>query len=117
MNLTKYLTVIIILAGIGIIVVAFIGSMPQLQITASLVGIGFICLGILLIKREQDRKRNEDKLDKIINKLDEIKQELEKKEESKGTGVAIADVIGAGMKYYAEHMSKSEKEEKKKPTG
>ena len=111
-NLIKIISVIIILVGIGIIVAAFTGSMPQLQIAVVLVGVGFICLGILLIKREQDRKRQEEKLEQIITKLEELKQEIEKKEESKGSGVAIADIISSGMKYYSEYMKKPEKEEK-----
>jgi hypothetical protein len=112
MNITKYLAIIIILVGIGIIVAAYVGSMPQLQVAVTLAGIGFICLGIIQWQRERDRKQNEIKHEQIMAKLDEIKQELEKKEEPKGTGVAIADVIGAGLKYYSEHMKKSEEEDK-----
>ncbi len=114
MNSIKWIAVIIILVGIGIIVSAFVGSMPQLQIAIVLVGLGFICLGLLQIKRDNDRKREQEKHEQIMAKLDEIKQELEKKEESKGTGVAIADVISSGLKYYSEYMKKPDKEEEDK---
>ena len=43
-------------------------------------------------------------------KLEELKQELEKKEASKGSGVVIADVLNAGIKYYAENLQKKEEQ-------
>jgi flagellar biosynthesis component FlhA len=113
MNITKYLAIVIILAGIGIIVAAYVGSMPELQIAVTLVGLGFICLGLIQWKRERDKKQSEIKHQEIMAKLDEIKQELEKKGEPRGTGVAIADVISSGLKYYSEYMTKPDKEEKK----
>ncbi len=46
-----------------------------------------------------------------MTKLDEIQQELKKEDQSKGTGVAIADVISSGLKYYSEYITKQKKEE------
>ena len=112
MNLIKSIAIVIILVGLGIIVAAFIGSMLQLQIAAALVGTGFICLGLMQFKQDNDRKRDEEKFNQIMAKLDEIQQELEKEEEPKNKGVAIADIISSGLKYYSEYMTKPKKEEK-----
>ncbi len=99
------------LIGLGMVVLAFMNSPIQLQIALGLIGLGFITLGLMQVKRGQDRKINEERFDIIVTKLDEIQQELKKEDQSKGTGVAIADVISSGLKYYAEYMTKSNKEE------
>lgn len=38
-------------------------------------------------------------------------------EKEKDKGVIIADVLNSGLKYYAEHLSKSKKEEDKETQG
>ena len=93
------------------VVIAFINSPIQLQIALGLIGLGFITLGLVQVKRGQDRKNNEGKLDIIVTKLDEIQQELKKEEQPKGTGVVIADVLSSGLKYYSEYITKQKKEE------
>ena len=111
MNYTKSIAIVIILAGIGIIVTAVTSSTPQLQIAGALAGVGFICLGLLQLIRKQDRKRNEQRFEQIMAKLEQIQQELQKEDRPKGGGVAIADVIASGLKYYSEYMAKPKKEE------
>jgi len=66
-------------------------------------------LGLVQIKRAQSVKAEEERFNKIIAKLDEIQQELKKEDQPKGTGVAIADVISSGLKYYSEYMTKQKK--------
>ncbi len=100
---------VMIVIGLGIIILAFMNSPIQLQITLGLIGLGFITLGLVQAKRGQDRKKSEERFDIIVTKLDEIQQELKK--EDKGTGVAIADVLTFGLKYYADQITKSKKEE------
>ena len=115
MRFLKYITgsscwitsVIIILIGIGIIILAFMNSPLQLQIALGFIGLGFISLGLAQVKRGQDEK----KLDQIIAKLDEMQQELKKEKQPERTGIAIADVITSSLKYYTEHMNKQKKEE------
>jgi len=102
---------VMIVIGLGIIILAFMNSPIQLQIALGLIGLGFITLGLVQVKRGQDRKKNEERIDIIVTKLDEIQQELKKEEQPKGTGIAIADVITSGLKYYAEQMNKQNKEE------
>lgn len=102
---------VMIAIGLGIIVLAFMNSPTQLQIALGLIGLGFISFGLVQMKREQDRNKNGDRFDIIVTKLDEIQQELKKENQPKGTGVAIADVITSSLKYYAEHMTKQQKEE------
>jgi len=111
MNLIKPIIIVIILVGIGLIITAFIDSPLQLRIVSALVGLGFICLGLMQVKRAQDKKRDEERFEQIMRNLEEIKQALQKEDESKGKGVVIADVIASGLKYYAEHMTKPKKEE------
>ncbi len=105
-----YIAVMIVI-GLGIIILAFVNSPMQLQIALGLIGLGFITLGLVQVKRGQDRKKNEERFDIIVTKLDEIQQELKKEDQPKGTGVAIADVITSSLKYYAEYMTRSKKEE------
>jgi len=100
-----------ILIGLGIIIMAFINSPLQLQIALGLIGIGFISLGLVQVKQAQNESRDAKRLDQIIAKLDEIQQELKKEEQPARTGVAIADVITSGLKYYADQITKPKKEE------
>ena len=102
---------VMILVGLGVIILAFINSPLPLQIAFGLIGIGFISLGLVQVKRARSETRNEKRFDEIIAKLDEIHQELKKEDQPKGTGIAIADVISSGLKYYAEQMNKQNKEE------
>ena len=113
MNLEKTAVIVIIVAGVVLIATAFISSPVQIQIASGLVGLGFICLGIIQVKNARYAKQNEENHRQIMEKLEEIKQELEKKEQPRG-GVAIADILGAGLKYYTEHMSQPKGEEEKK---
>ena len=102
---------VMIVIGLGIIILAFMNSPIQLQIALGLIGLGFITFGLVQVKRGQDRKKNEERFDMIVTKLDEIQQELKKEDQPKRTGVAIADVITSGLKYYADQITKSKKEE------
>ena len=111
MNLMKPIIIVIILVGLGLVITAFIDAPLQLQIASALVGLGFICLGLIQVKRAREIMRNEERFEQIMTKLDQIQQELEKEDEPKGTGVVIADVLASGLKYYTEHMSKPKKEE------
>lgn len=102
---------VMIVIGLGIIILAFMNSSIQFQITLGLIGLGFITLGLVQVKRGQDKKLNEERFDIIVTKLDEIQQELKKEDQSKGTGVAIAEVITSGLKFYADQITRSKKEE------
>ncbi|MFC1964171.1 hypothetical protein ACFLV1_02185 [Chloroflexota bacterium] len=103
--------IVMMLIGLGMVVIALMNSPIQLQIASGLIGLGFINLGLVQVKRGQDRKKNEERIDIIVTKLDEIQQELTKEDQSKGTGVAIADVISSGLKYYSEYITKQKKAE------
>ncbi len=94
------------------VALAFINSSLQLQIALGLIGLGFISLGLVQLKRARDESVNEKRFDQIMVKLDEIRQEFEKEDQPKRTGVSIADVITSGMKYYSEYTTKQKKEEK-----
>ena len=100
-----------ILIGFGTIILSFINSPLQLQIALGLIGLGFISLGLVQIKRLQDENRTKERFVEIMAKLDEIQQELKKEDQSKVTGVAIADLITSGLKYYTEHMIQQKKEQ------
>ena len=102
----------IIVSGFGMIALAFINSPLQLQIALGLIGLGFISLGLVQLKKAENESINEKRFDQIMVKLDEIQQELKKEDQPKRTGVAIADVITSGLKYYSEYMTKQKKEEK-----
>ena len=101
---------VMIVSSLGIIILAFMNSPIQLQIALGLIGLGLFTLGLVLVKRGQDEKRDKDRFDEIIAKLDEIQQELKKEDQPKGT-VAIVDVKTSGLKYYADYMTKQKEEE------
>ena len=103
--------VVIILAGIGVFVSAFLASDIQFQIALGLGGVGLFSLGLIIIKITRDDKKAQEKLDAIIAKLDELQQELQNKEEPGKSGVAIADIISSSMKFYSEYKSKEKKED------
>ena len=100
-----------IVIGLGIVILAFMNSPIQLQITLGLLGLGFITLGLVQVKQGQDKKINETRFDIIVTKLDDIQQELKQNEQNKGTGVVIADVLSSGLKYYSDSLTKQKQEE------
>ena len=110
MNLLKPIVIIIILVGLGLIITAFIDAPLHLQIASALVGLGFICLGLIQVKRAREIMRNEERFEQIMTKLDQIQQELEKEDQPRG-GIAVADLISSGLKYYTEHMTKPKNKE------
>ena len=103
--------IFVVLAGIGVFISAFLASDIQLQIALGLGGVGLFSLGLIIIKITRDDKKAQEKLDAIIAKLDELQQELQKKEEPGKSGVAIADIISSSMKFYSEYKSKEKKED------
>ncbi len=102
---------VMIVIGLGIIILAFMNSPIHLQIALGLIGLGLITLGLVQVKRGQDRKISEERFDIIATKLDEIQQKLEKEDQPKGTGIAIADVLTSTLKYYTDQITKSKKKE------
>ena len=102
---------ILIIIGVCAVILVFFNSSLQLQIMVVLAGVGFICLGLLHLNNMRDKKENLIKLEQIITKLEGIKQELEKKEKPEGAGIAIADIISSGLKYYTESMNKVKDDE------
>jgi H+/gluconate symporter-like permease len=101
--------------GIAILLISFFSPNWQLQAALFIASIGIICTGVILWGQVEDRKQEAAKLQQIMEKLEKIEQELEKaeQEKSKGSGVAIADILGAGIKYYTEHMAQPKEEEEK----
>ena len=63
-----YITMMILI-GIGTIILSFINSPLQLQIALGLIGLGFISLGLVLLKRLQDEKGNKERFAEIMAKL------------------------------------------------
>lgn len=100
------LSSVLIIIGVGAFVLAFFTPPVMIQIAVGLAGLGFISLGLAYLKVVRDNREFADKLERIISRLDEIKQELDSIEKPKGAGIAIADVISSGLKYYAEHLNK-----------
>ncbi|MFC1931848.1 hypothetical protein ACFLXJ_06595 [Chloroflexota bacterium] len=102
---------VMVLIGLATIILAVFNSPWQLQITLGLIGVGLIALGLVYVKQAQNEHIDEQRYNQIIARLDEIQEEIKKEEQPKGTGVAIADVISSGLKYYSEYMTKQKKEE------
>ena len=111
MSLMKSAAIATGIIGLGIIVTAFVDPPLQTRLALILVGLGLIGIGILLVKLAQSRKHDVARFGEIVTRLDKIEQELQKKEEPKNKGIAIADVISSGLKYYTQHMTKPKGEE------
>ncbi|MFH1647273.1 MAG: hypothetical protein ABID71_06290 [Chloroflexota bacterium] len=111
MNLTKPIAAIMILIGLALMILSFINPPSLLQIAGALVGLGFISLGLLQVKRAQDSQQDEERYKQIMARLEQIQREIKETEQPKGTGVAVADIISSGLKYYTEYMTKPKKEE------
>ena len=105
--------------GIAVFVLSFFVQNLELQIALLVAAAGLIISGIAQLvqgqEKKEDKEEDEKKHREIITKLVEIKEEIEKKN-ARGSGVVIADVIGAGLKYYSEHITKPDKEQKKEDT-
>ncbi|MFC1920096.1 hypothetical protein ACFLYQ_00045 [Chloroflexota bacterium] len=104
-----YSTVTIVI-GLGIVILAFFNSPLQLQFTFGFIGLGFIVSGFLLMKREQDRKVNEERFDTIVTRLDDIQQELQEGQ-SKGTGIVVSDILSSSLQYYTDYLNKQKEEQ------
>jgi hypothetical protein len=111
MNYSVPIAILIMFLGLVIIVTAVISSMLELKIALALAGAAFISSGLIQLGQAQEKKQDDERYKKMMDQLEKIEKELEKMEHPKGTGVAIADVISSGLKYYTEHMTKPKKEE------
>jgi len=111
MNLLKPLTIAIVLIIIGVVFIVLMFFSQISEIALAIAGLGFILSGFIQLGQARNSEQNKKRFEQLMDKLEQIRQELEKEDESKGKGVVIADVIGAGLKYYAEHMTKPKKEE------
>ncbi len=112
------IAILIMIIGIVIIITALVSPMMlQLKIALALAGAALISSGLIQLGQAQDKKQDkkwdEEKHQRIMDKLEKIEEELTKLEQPKNTGVVIADVLASGLKYYSEHLNKPEKEEKK----
>jgi hypothetical protein len=103
--------ILIILAGIGIFITAFLAADIRLQVALGSGGIGLISLGLVIIKLIRDTRAVQEKLDTIIAGLEELRQEIQKKEKPEKSGIAIADIISSGLKFYSEYKDREKKEE------
>ena len=119
MRFSKYLNsisycilgTVMIAIGLGTIILALINNPLQLQIALGLIGLGFISLGLVQVKRTQDDNRDEKRFNQVIVKLDEIQQQLQKEKHAERVSTSIADIISSGLKYYADQKPKPPKDE------
>jgi len=103
--------ILVILAGLGIFITVFLAADIQLRVALGLGGIGLFSLGFIFIKLARDTRKAQEKLDTIIARLEELQQEIQKKEEPGKSGIAIADIISSGLKFYSEYKDREKKEE------
>lgn len=112
-NRTIYMAAaaVLLLAGIGIIILAFLNTPLELQIVLGLVGLGFVVLSLVPLGLARREQNDSEKFTQLMIKLNEIKEELHKHEEKQGkSGVAIADIINSGMKFYSDYVKKDKDE-------
>jgi hypothetical protein len=66
---------------------------------------------LIQVKRGQAEKSAKERFDDIMAKLDDIHQELQKEKQPEKGGVAIADIITSGLRYYTDHVTKQKEQE------
>ncbi|MCJ7604427.1 MAG: hypothetical protein MUO19_00120 [Dehalococcoidales bacterium] len=111
-TLYRIAAAVLLLAGIGIIILAFLNTPVELQIVLGFIGLGFIILALVPLKLAQRATEDNEKFGQLMAKLDEIKDEIQKPEEKPAhSGVAIADIINSGMKFYSDYVSKDKDKE------
>ena len=99
----------LVVIGVGLIVLAFFVSPVSVQVATGLGGLGFIALALLQVKRDRDRRRDGEKLDRVLADLEEIKEKL--KEEPEKPKTVIADILTSGLKYYTDYMHRHKEDE------
>ena len=104
--------IVIIVVGIGLIVLACVNPAMLVQIATGMIGVICIPLGYMILRRVHSDALAEKRFDQIIAKLEEIQERLKEEDQKGKTGIAIADVISSGLKYYSEQINRKEKEEK-----
>ncbi|MCH8865163.1 MAG: hypothetical protein IIB13_07380 [Chloroflexi bacterium] len=102
----RYLSRVTMLLGASVIVLAFFVSPIPLQVALGLTGAGVVTIGL----GQQKRLRDAEKIDRILTELNEIRQKLEQPKEPETGRTAIADVITAGLKLYADRITKPTQE-------
>lgn len=101
---------VLIIAGLGIIVAVILDTGIAVRVMLGLIGLGFIALGFVPPLLARRRQADEERHRETMAKLDEIKEAIEAAKEEKKGGVAVADIISTGMKWYADYMGKDKKE-------
>ena len=112
----KAIGVFICLCGAAVFILALLsGQTTGLTIALIIAALGLIGTGAAYLAQSAERKQDEERFKQMMDKLEIIEKELEKqgKEQSKGHGVAIADVLGAGIKYYTENIARRGKDDKR----
>ena len=103
----RYLSLVTMLLGTAVILLAFFVTPIPLQVALGLTGAGVVTIGL----GQKKRARDAEKLDRILTELSEIRQKMEQPKEPESGRTAIADVITAGLKLYADRITKPTKEE------
>lgn len=96
-----------VLLGAAVGGLAFFVSPAPLQAALGLAGAGGVLIGLTQLRRAGDAA----KLDRVLAELAEIREKLEKSREPEGGRTAIADVITAGLKMYADRIGRPKEEE------
>jgi uncharacterized membrane protein YqjE len=112
MKYSIYLAILIMLLGLAVIITIVFSPTAELKFAMALTGIALILSGLIQLRQVQDKKEEDVRYRQIMEKLEKIEKDIASLEQPKGTGVAIADVISSGLKYYAEHMAEPKKEDK-----
>ena len=114
MNINYYIGIGIFLmaAAITVFVLALYINIIEVKIAIIVAAFGLLASGLMQLGLVGEKKQEEGRYQMIMEKLEKIEKDIEGLEPSKGSGVAIADVISSGLKFYAEHMAQPKKEQK-----
>jgi membrane-bound ClpP family serine protease len=111
MRYSKYLAIFIMLLGLALIITTAFSPTAELKFAIALAGIALILSGLIQLRQAQDKNDEEERYRMLTEKLEKIEKDIASLEQTKGSGVAIADVISSGLKYYAEHIAELKKED------
>jgi hypothetical protein len=104
------------LAGTALIVLAFFAVNRETQLLLGFMGFALLAGGVLVfavvpLAWTRRLRAEDERYERVMAKLDEIQETLKTLEEKPPhSGVAVADLFGAGMKWYQDYRQGTEKD-------
>jgi hypothetical protein len=98
---------VLALAGVGAIAASGFVDTMGIRVGLELGGVGFLALALLAFQMGRAEERAEERHRELLARLNEVEEHLKSLEEKpQHHGVAIADLLGSGMKWYQDYLNR-----------